>query len=62
MKVLKSQLEITIGIRNCVICEYFNPSSEGCEKSNGQRPPAHIIVEGCEQFENSANWEDNIPF
>ena len=40
---------------SCINCEYFNHINETCDKVN-QRPPAHIIVSGCPE------WQQEIPF
>lgn len=39
----------------CPNCEHFNADSEHCQIA-GQRPPARVIANGCEQF------EEFIPF
>ena len=49
---------VTLNARNCISCEHFEESTEGCKKSNGMRPPARIIATGCEAFENN----EDIPF
>lgn len=41
--------------KSCLNCIHFNEKSELCGRCN-QRPPARIIVLGCEQH------EDEIPF
>lgn len=41
--------------RSCVTCENFDPKNEVCKMVN-QRPPAHVVAFGCEQY------EQEIPF
>lgn len=41
--------------QNCPNCEHWNKDKEECKQWN-VRPPASIIVVGCE------NWFVNIPF
>lgn len=43
-------------LRSCVNCINFQKSTEGCLIAQGQRPPAMVIVLGCNR------WEDDIPF
>jgi len=40
--------------RNCTGCMHWNAESETCKKFN-VRPPAKVIVKGCEEY-------DEIPF
>lgn len=42
--------------QNCTKCFYWKTEKEICNKFN-QRPPARIIVKGCQYFEL-----DEIPF
>lgn len=35
--------------RNCITCEFFNMSSEICSLAQ-KRPPAKVIVFGCENY------------
>ena len=42
-------------LRSCVNCIHFN-KDETCALAPGQRPPAMVIVLGCNK------WEDDIPF
>lgn len=35
---------------SCLSCVYFNPISEGCQKADGQRPPARVIVMACNKY------------
>lgn len=42
--------------QSCPNCLYWASGSEMCSKFN-QRPPAKVIVRGCEHFD-----EDEIPF
>ena len=46
----------TIGLPSCVSCEHFDLEAQVCNKFNNIRPPARVIVEGCEAYEES------IPF
>ncbi len=41
--------------RNCTRCEHFDARDEQC-KLWGARPPAKVIVTGCEKF------DEGIPF
>jgi len=43
-------------IRSCLNCDNFNEATEGCAKAQGNRPPALVIVLGCDQ------WIEDIPF
>lgn len=38
--------------KSCIFCKNFNRDNETCGL-NGQRPPANIIVFGCEMFERN---------
>lgn len=42
---------------NCVNCTHFQASTELCAY-NARRPPAHIMVAGCDYWEDF----DDIPF
>ena len=42
--------------RTCVNCDQFNKETEGCKFANGSRPPAMVIVMGCD------SWVEEIPF
>lgn len=43
--------------RSCLTCVHFRESSEDCVLAEPwQRPPARVIVNGCE------GWAEDIPF
>lgn len=46
--------------QSCLVCEHFG-ENEVCKQFN-VRPPARIIVFGCEKFEEGSNFDDDIPF
>lgn len=52
-KVVKS--EVRSCVTTCMNCQHFSEGVEKCEL-NFQRPPARIIANGCEC------WEERIPF
>lgn len=35
--------------RNCCNCDNWNEKAETCQVAGGKRPPAKVIVVGCEQ-------------
>ncbi len=41
--------------RNCTQCEHFHSASEKCNLW-GVQPPVHVLVKGCDSF------EEHIPF
>ncbi len=43
-------------IRSCINCDSWIRETEGCRIANGLRPPAAVIVIGCDA------WEEEIPF
>lgn len=45
---------------SCLICEHFQ-ENEICKMFN-VRPPARIIVFGCEKFKESDSLDNEIPF
>lgn len=46
--------------QSCIVCEHFG-ENEICAKYN-VRPPARIIVFGCQNYEESSHIDDDIPF
>lgn len=42
--------------RTCINCDSWLQATEGCKKASGARPPAAVIVIGCD------NWIEKIPF
>lgn len=46
----------TLKLRSCLFCANFVEKHEGCRLANGQRPPARVIVQGCDSY------DEEIPF
>lgn len=46
--------------RSCIVCEHFG-ENEICSQYN-VRPPARIIVFGCQSYEETSHVDDDIPF
>jgi hypothetical protein len=46
--------------QSCIVCEHFG-ENEVCSRYN-VRPPARIIVFGCQHYEESSHIDDDIPF
>lgn len=60
MEVLKEVTPKNMMFESCLVCEHFQ-ENEICKMFN-VRPPARIIVFGCEKFKESNNPDDDIPF
>lgn len=45
-----------IKLRSCIFCANFVDKTEGCLLADGQRPPARVIVQGCDSY------DEEIPF
>lgn len=58
--ILKEVTPSNMLFQSCLICEYFQ-ENEICKMFN-VRPPARIIVFGCEKFKESSKLDDEIPF
>lgn len=43
-------------LRTCINCDAWQAATEGCAHAQGQRPPANVIVLGCDE------WGEEIPF
>lgn len=56
-QVLADKFKRTDVYQSCITCVHFDPASENCKKYQ-QRPPAHIIADGCESYEDT----NDIPF
>ncbi len=54
--IVKAIQEIDFPFQTCITCEHFN-EQEICKIAN-QRPPAKVIVYGCDSWYN----RDEIPF
>lgn len=54
-KEIIEKLDRVIFRQTCITCENFDHDTEICRLAN-QRPPAKIIVLGCDK------WADDIPF
>lgn len=55
-KLAQELLVARVVWRTCINCENFDKTSEGCRRAKGARPPAEVIVYGCDA------WVDDIPF
>lgn len=44
------------GYKSCLNCFAFNEEKETCGIAGHVRPPARVIAQGCEQ------WDEDIPF
>lgn len=58
--IIKEVTPSNMLFQSCIICEYFQ-ESEICKMFN-VRPPARIIVFGCEKFKESDSLDNEIPF
>lgn len=58
--ILKEVTPSNMLFQSCLICEYFQ-ESEVCKMFN-VRPPARIIVFGCEKFKENDRLGDEVPF
>ncbi len=61
MEVLKEVTPKNMMFESCLVCEHFETDTESCKMFN-VRPPARIIVFGCEKFKESDNPDMDIPF
>lgn len=55
--VVKALQEMDYPFQSCITCEHFDEKNENCKIVN-QRPPARVIVFGCDSWYN----KDEIPF
>lgn len=46
--------------QSCIVCEHFG-ENEICSRYN-VRPPARIIVFGCQNYEESSHIDGDVPF
>jgi hypothetical protein len=46
--------------QSCIVCEHFG-ENEICSRYN-VRPPARIIVFGCQHYEESSHIDGDVPF
>lgn len=60
MDVLKEVTPKNMMFQSCLVCEHFQ-ENEICKMFN-VRPPARIIVFGCEKFKESSNPDFDVPF
>lgn len=60
MEVLKEVTPKNMMFESCLVCEHFQ-ENEICRMFN-VRPPARIIVFGCEKFKENLNEEFDVPF
>lgn len=58
--IIKEVTPTNMLFQSCLICEFFQ-ENEICKMFN-VRPPARIIVFGCEKFKESDKLDDDIPF
>jgi hypothetical protein len=57
-KFIQENFERAEVMRTCLTCHFFLEKTETCSKFNNQRPPARIIANGCDAYDDF----DNIPF
>lgn len=60
VEVIKDVTPSNMLFQSCIVCEHFG-ETEVCKMFN-VRPPARIIVFGCNKFEESSHIDDDIPF